>query len=85
ISRHCDLSPTRLYPEDPNSAEVWKEGLGEMTLKIFVSFESITLYLDCYEPSSCLFFRLTRCVYDLEEFKFLSRLHSVIPGYRQVG
>ncbi|GFW39139.1 DUF4817 domain-containing protein [Trichonephila clavipes] len=33
ISRHCDLSPTRLYPEDPNSAEVWKEGLGEMTLK----------------------------------------------------
>ncbi|GFR14732.1 prostatic acid phosphatase [Trichonephila clavata] len=33
ISRHCDLSPSRLYPEDPNSAEVWKEGLGEITLK----------------------------------------------------
>ncbi|GFT42838.1 prostatic acid phosphatase [Nephila pilipes] len=33
VSRHCDLSPSKLYPEDPNSADIWKEGLGEITLK----------------------------------------------------
>ncbi|CAL1279916.1 unnamed protein product [Larinioides sclopetarius] len=33
ISRHGDISPSELYPEDPNSADVWKEGLEDLTLK----------------------------------------------------
>ncbi|GIY48600.1 prostatic acid phosphatase, partial [Caerostris darwini] len=33
ISRHGEISPIKLYPEDPNPAEVWKEGLEDLTLK----------------------------------------------------
>ncbi|KAF8774860.1 Lysosomal acid phosphatase like protein [Argiope bruennichi] len=33
ISRHGDVSPSQLYPEDPNPADVWKGGLEDLTLK----------------------------------------------------